>query len=402
MVAWELGGGLDHLDACTALALGLVNQGHEVDLVVKDLSLAEHALGEQAGDPRLRLWPAPVWLPALTGLPEPASHAELLFRAGYLDAGRLLGLVRAWRSLLQACAPALLLADHAPTALLAARGLPVLTGVYGSAFSVPPPQQPWPLFRDWEAVPAERIEAANRRVWMSCNHCLHALGDAPLPALSALYQCDEHLLLGWPELDPYTGLRSSEALLRWGCLPAKAPRAATAVAWRPGRQPRILGYLQAAYPGMTELLGVLRAGPGQAVVYLAGISSADADALSTACLQLHATPVDLGQGLREADLWLGHAGSGSTHAALSAGVPTVLLPMQAEQLLTARRVAATGAGRLLWPQEALANLGTAITGVAADVACRQAAQQLAARRSGDALPGVLARCAELLSAPTAR
>lgn len=402
MLAWELGGGLGHLTAAARLALALVDRGHQVDLVAKDLSLAEQALGARTGDRGLRLWQAPVWLPALAGLPEPASHAEMMFRAGYLDPGRLLGLVRGWRSLLNSGRPDLLLADHAPTALLAARGLPIKTALFGSAFSVPPARSPLPAFRDWENVPPERIAAADRRVLQTCNACLQTLGSPPLPTLHELYRTDDGLLLGWPELDPYRDARDSEALLPWGQFAATPAAGARPVRWHPVHRPRVLGYLQSNYPGLARLLEALRRGPGHTVVHLAGLSDTDAEALGNEHLQVEASALNLGDGLQQAEVWLGHGGSASTHEALGAGVPAVLLPMQAEQLLTARRVAAAGAGRFLWPEEAPSGIGEAIATVATGDGFRAAARALAARHAGDALPAVAARCEWLLSGSPVR
>ncbi|MFG5408062.1 hypothetical protein ABXN37_07975 [Piscinibacter sakaiensis] len=136
LLAWELGGGLGHAQALTALADALLRRGHAVDLAWKDLSVAGAVLGERLRHPRLRLWPAPVWTATLANMPEPANHAELLFRAG----------------------PALLVADHAPTALLAARGQPLRRLLFGNGFCIPPAEGPWPAFREWETpAPAPRL-----------------------------------------------------------------------------------------------------------------------------------------------------------------------------------------------------------------------------------------------------
>lgn len=51
--------------------------------------------------------------------------------------------------------------------------------------------------------------------------------------------------------------------------------------------------------------------------------------------------------LQQAALFVTHAGMGSVHDGLYCGVPLLLVPQQAEQTLTARRVAQLGAGLLL-------------------------------------------------------
>lgn len=400
MMAWELGGGLGHLRDLACLAQALLQRGHTVDLVVKDLSMAAAALGEAADAPGLRLWQAPVWLPRLTGLPEPASHAELLFHAGYLDAHGLGGLARAWRSLLTQCQPELLLADHAPTALLAARGLPLRTAVFGLAFALPPRRQPLPLLRDWEAPSPDRLAAAEQRALQSCNEVLDRLRVPPLSALHELYDTDEQLLTGWPELDPHLAWRDDPGPRHWGLLDGPTPSAPGRWTWPPTPGPRIVGYLQRSHPAIAAVLAALRTGPGHTVLHLAGCSREEAGGLSNVHLQVEPEPLDLPAMLADADLWLGQAGAGATHRVLRAGVPAVLLPLQLEQLLQARRVVALGAGVLLWPQEVAEGLRPAIQAVTGSAGFREAARTLAARHPGNGLASIVARC-EALAAQAA-
>lgn len=397
MIAWELGGGLGHLDPCCRLARALQQRGHRVELVVKDLSLTGRLLGDAVDAPGLRMWQAPVWLPSLAGLPDPVNHAELLFRAGYLDGPRLAGLARAWRSLLATSTPQVLVADHAPTALLAAHGLPLRKAVFGMAFALPPPCRPLPAFRDWEAASPQRLEAAEQRALTSCNHVLTEFGVPPLNALHELYDVDEQLLTGWPELDPHHAFRAGPGARHWGVIgePVSgngAPVGAGGDAWPAGAGPRIVGYLQREHPAWDTVLAHLRGGPGQSVLHLAGSSADEALALSGPRLRVEAEPLHLPSLLPGADLWIGQGGTGATHQALQAGVPAVLLPLQLEQLLQARRVVAIGAGVLLWPEEVAQGLPPAIAAVTGSPGFRQAARTLAARHPGDALPAIVARC----------
>jgi hypothetical protein len=53
----------------------------------------------------------------------PLNYADILLRFGYADSNDLLGLVVAWRELMRLTGFELVLADHAPTAILAARTL---------------------------------------------------------------------------------------------------------------------------------------------------------------------------------------------------------------------------------------------------------------------------------------
>ncbi|MCW5954722.1 MAG: hypothetical protein KIT69_20910, partial [Propionibacteriaceae bacterium] len=163
LLAWELGGGLGHSVPLAQIAAPLLAAGHRVDIALRDVSTARAAFGPVFQHPGLQIWQSPLFLAQLRGVPETVSYAELLFRAGFLDAGRLLGPVRAWRALFGAVAPDLLLVDHAPTALLAARGLGLRTAAIGTGFFVPPALTPIPAFREWEPVDPRRVAAAEER-----------------------------------------------------------------------------------------------------------------------------------------------------------------------------------------------------------------------------------------------
>ena len=202
LFTWEIGSGLGHTVPLAQVAEPLLARGHEVHFALRDLTSARVALGALADAPNVRLWQAPIWALKIQGLPEALSFAELLFRAGYLDAKRLRGLVQGWCSLLDAVRPDLLLADHSPTALLAARGRPLRRALIGGGFFQPPAVVPMPGFRDF-AVPPKRLADAERLAVMTCNEVLQARGQAPLTRLHELLDADELFLVTWPELDHY-------------------------------------------------------------------------------------------------------------------------------------------------------------------------------------------------------
>lgn len=394
LLAWELGGGLGHLVPLARLAEALLQRGHAVDLVLKDLSLAHEVLGPWSGSSSLTLWQAPCWLPAPGGLDDPASHAEILLRAGFVDGAGLSGLVRAWRQLYAACRPEVLIADHAPTALLAARGQGMRRCLFGNGFFVPPPGCPMPAFRDWQPVPLARLEAAESRVLDACNDALARCGGAPIDSVSMLFDVDEVFLIGWAELDHLAAWRAVAPPRSWGAVLMPHAGEPPSWHWPQAEGPRIVAYLQAAHPAIEAVLMTLRAGPGQTVLYLAGTTPERAAELATEHLHVVARPVDLRSVLKCADLML-VGGTGTAYQALAVGVPTVLLPMHAEQLLFARRVVSAGAGVLLWPGEVAAGLRPALRAVADGTGFRDAARSLAARHPGEALPSIVARCEEL-------
>ena len=398
VLAWELGGHLGHAMPLARLAKALHHRGHEVHLVWRDLSLASEVLGEGLGSPRLQLWQAPLWLAG--GPAAPATYAELLFAAGYAEPERLQGLAAGWRALLRRLQPAALVADHAPTALLAARGLPIQRVPFGSGFMVPPACSPLPLLRDWESVAQHRVEASEAQALAACNQVLAGWGEAPMPALCALFDAAETFLMGWPELDHAGAARDPTRQRHWGHLATEGK--GLGPAWPAADGPRILAYLRSSHPAIDAVLATLRSGPWSSLVCLPGCTPEQAAKLESPTLRVLPALLDQSALWPEAALYLSHANFSSCHGALAAGVPCVMLPEQVEQVWFARRLAATGAGAWLWPQEAATGLARALDAVLGSPGFRRSAAALAQRHAhqgpAQVLEALCDRCEELAAA----
>jgi MGT family glycosyltransferase len=133
---------------------------------------------------------------------------------------------------------------------------------------------------------------------------------------------------------------------------------------------------------------------------LAGLAGVDADVLVT--VGRHIDPADFGaqpdhvrverfvpqeEVLRETDLVVSHGGSGSLMGALAHGLPSVLLPLGADQPHNARRADELGVARALdaatvTPDEIRQN----VSDLLADDAAADRAREVAAEI--DRLPGV--------------
>jgi UDP:flavonoid glycosyltransferase YjiC (YdhE family) len=133
---------------------------------------------------------------------------------------------------------------------------------------------------------------------------------------------------------------------------------------------------------------------------LAGLADVHADVLVT--VGQHIDPADFGvqpdhvriarfvpqeQVLRDSDLVISHGGSGSLMGALAHGLPSVLLPLGADQPHNAQRAAELGVARTLDAATASpAEIGRAVSKLLADDTAADRARELAAEI--DALPGV--------------
>lgn len=391
LFAWELGGGLGHSIPLSQLSRPLLEAGHEVHVALRDLSTSHAAFGDLASHPRLRLWQAPIWTAGLRGLPETATYAELLFRAGFLDDRRLMGLVRGWRSLLELVRPDLLLVDHAPTALLASRGLGIPRVAIGTGFFLPPALAPIPAFREWESVDPGRVRQSEDRVIATANLVLAARGEAPIARLHQLVETDENFLLTWPELDHYGNRPATPTPHYWGPLPTADH--GIVPTWPAGDAPRVFAYLKSDYAAIEPALDALKAAPLRTVAYVAGLPKAVAQRHASARLVFAPGPVDMRAVCAEAEAVVCNAGSGTVCTVLKAGIPTALLPMHAEQLLFSRRVADTGAGVLVTEVEARQKLAKQVLRLVREPAFRAAARAVADRHAPDAHRDVAAEVA---------
>lgn len=391
LMAWELGGGMGHAARFAAFADGLSAHAQPY-IALRDLSQA----ASMAGDASLTLLQAPLWLPEARGLPEAANYAELLFRAGFLDPVRLKAVVCAWRSLFNLVKPDLLLLDHAPTALLAARGLPFKKALIGTGFFTPPPISPMPPFRIWEKTAPARLQQAESLALNSANHVLESMGAPTLGCLADLFEVDENFLTTWRELDHYP--QRPESTRYWG--PEAMLTSGVEALWPQGKDATVFTYLTADYPHLEAVLDVLKAAPVRTLAYISGLSPAARASLEAPNLRISAEPVRLDEARAQADLVVCHASSGTVSAVLQAGKPVVMFPLHAEQYLFALRVVETGAGVLLEPNVVLSKLPKVLQKLSGDCSQRQAAVLLAQKYAAQHMPGtinrIVARCAELL------
>ena len=332
-LCWELGGGLGHAGRLKMLAQALLARGHRVSLSLRDL-MHSHALLADLDVPKLQ---APVWLHQAVGLPSPpGSLAEILLHCGYLEPAALRGMVAGWRAMFELLRPDLVVADFAPTAILAARGMGLRSASVGNGFYSPPPGRPLPPLRD---APAGRLAASEAQVLRTANALL---AGRPLQHAAELLLGDLPLLCTWPELDHYA--RDEADAAHW-LGPNFLPDARGLVPpWPPGAGHKVFAYLKASHPSHAAVLQALVEEGCRTLVYMPEVAGGAPAPVASPLLRYSSGPVALSQALAEVDLCVSHAGEATLAQALLAGVPLLMLPSHAEQFMTARRVALSGAG----------------------------------------------------------
>jgi UDP:flavonoid glycosyltransferase YjiC (YdhE family) len=338
-MCWELGAGLGHIANLLPLAIELRRRGHRIEFIVSEVSAAEKGLPPQG----FIYAQAPIWRKS-TGLPMQISYAETLMGAGYLDGDGLSGLVKAWRRIYDWINPDLIIADYAPTAMLAARIDAIPTCMIGQGFLVPPKAAPIASFRTWETVDEGRLVASEMRVTSQINKVLAAFGATPLASLSHLFDVEDTFLITFPELDHY-GARP--AATYYG--PCASFDATAIPEWPGGSGPKIFAYVKGDYTHIEPLLNGLSKRKEAILISLQGGSDSLLEKFTTGNVRISRDLFAWDAVLESTDIVACHAGPASATTALLAGKPVMLMPMNAEQYLFGTKVETTGAGLSVAP-----------------------------------------------------
>jgi UDP:flavonoid glycosyltransferase YjiC (YdhE family) len=336
LLVWQLGGNLGHILPLLGLAKELRSRRHRVAFALEN---TRSAAGVLAGH-KFPFVQAPVLRSAAPSLPrEPASYPEMLFHFGFADPDALAGALRAWREIYRKVAPQLIVFDHAPTALLAARDIGIPRVVFGTGFASPPRLAPMPSIRPWQHIPLERLGASEQRALDTANSALRAINAPPLRFFHELFDVEENILATLPELDHY-GVRPN--VRYWG--PMFNNPDGGKPHWQEGPGKKLFIYIRPSSLAFRRLVDALQTMEVRALWFAPGLAADARATLETPSLRFVADPVDIQAAARSADMAVLHGGHGTTAAMLLAGVPALLLSENIEQFLLGRQVAALGAG----------------------------------------------------------
>ena len=177
LFTWECGAGLGHLTRYRQLIALLLERGYEVMFASKNLEAARTVYGEMP----VKLVQAPIHQRQPAEMIKPNSYVDVLINQGFEEPD-LKSRVKAWSELFETWRPAVVIADHSPTVLLAQRfhkHTPCIVG--GNGFSVPPVQRPFPPFDAQSPFSREElIQKEDNLLNTVVNPVLRDLGGEPL------------------------------------------------------------------------------------------------------------------------------------------------------------------------------------------------------------------------------
>jgi UDP:flavonoid glycosyltransferase YjiC (YdhE family) len=366
--AWELGAGYGHAKGCAALARALEANGHACAFMFRE----REAIATLAECGHYESFQAPV-APLGGGAATPLSFADILLACGYGDPSTLAGLVSGWRDLFTAWEPDLVVADSAPTALVAARLLGLKRVAFGNGFAIPPLLDPLPAFRHDRAIDPAELAASTARALANVNCVLAAQGAVPSASLAQQFETHEAFLCTFPELDHYdTRPRSAY----WG--PRFDLEGGDDARWPYGEGPRVLVSLRSVVPQLDALIDALVAQRCRVVAFIPGLEAARRARLRSAQRRVAERPVRLAPLLPSCDLVVSEGGDLAGGALMSA-VPQLLLPTHYEQSVTALRIEQLGGGLRLAPDSGPEDLAGALRQLLREPRFRAAARQYASR-----------------------
>ena len=332
LMIWEQGSGLGHMTSMLPIAKSLQAKGHQVSIALKDFSKSHQVFKNE----QFRFIACPAFSGRIKNhFAKSSTFANIIHNVGFGDYKILRTLVDVWRSNFEVFQPELIITDHSPVAMLAARSCGIKTAALGTGFSCPAACHPYPDWRPEEKNCQNQLLAEENFVLKNANKLLVETGVAPLEVLSDLYRQAGALLITYPELDPFPDRQNAHYL---GILPTVGGIEPN---WPEVNKPRVFAYLR-PIRGIETLLAALTTKKLSTIVRMPGAPRQLQ--VKFPSLAWEEEFVDLSAAASKSDFCIGHGTHMMTSRWLLSGKPVLMIPPYLEQYLTAKQVVGFGAG----------------------------------------------------------
>ncbi|TWT99064.1 glycosyltransferase [Neorhodopirellula pilleata] len=371
LITWELGGGLGHLLCLKPLIKRLQSCGLELFLTVRDVANAKDVYS----DTEITILQSPIHRSsALSPFRDARSFAELLLAEGFADRDDLYSRCLAWREIVARIDPDFILFDHAPTAILAVRGIDIRTATFGNGFFVPPLISPTPDLRPWLPPDPERTIQSEQIAVTHCNHVLSRFRSPTISGIGNLYAgIDEHFLTTFRELDHFSQRTNGRY---YGIPPAGV---GVPPCWPDGVGKRIFAYLQPS-PFTLELFKQIALLRMPSIVFAPGVSPDLVDYCRSNFpqIRIETEPVDLSAVSKQCDVVVHHGTHNTAATFLLAGIPALICPIHLEHRLTGMMIQELGAAHVVDPYDT-SKIINGLHQLLVSTAISQCAQEFASR-----------------------
>ena len=342
LFVWELGFGLGHIHPIKQYCHYL--QGHDIYVAARSLEFA-HILLEH----NVCLLQAPHFQGVVAEtIRSPLSFAHLLHNSGFESKDSLLGLVASWRTLYDLVEPDVVIFDHSPSALVAAKGYTFKKVLIGSGFLCPALTSPLGVFQKESTSEAQlsRVSIFESKKVRVINKVLSQSELEPIEKLSDIYSSvDSTLLTTYPELDHFP-CRNRERYIG-----VPKPQSGREPKWPLGKGKKIFVYTH-PFP-LLEFLLKLLAESGQAVVFYSSsvaLGVCEQFASSNICFESDSLSVE--RISNEADFAITNGNFNTAAQFALLGVPQVTIPLQMDQLIFSQRLNASKLANIADPGSA--------------------------------------------------
>lgn len=335
VLGWELGNGMGHIMPLRMMAEVLLQRGHKLSFVVRDVSAAQRAL---QGLP-VSWVQAPIVIYQPWELTRTDCYSQLLGNIGFGDKDKLMATVTGWRSLLSSLRPDAALLEFAPSAMVACRILGIPYALQGNGFFCPPPEREGFGIMQKRMPESDRLEE-DRALLETVNAVLAEYEGEKLDHISELYAASRDMILSsFRELDHFS--RPTSVPFHGVWVPDQPGRAV----WPEGGGKKVFAYLSAR-PGVDGVLNMLAKSGLPTLLFCAGLEPKFQKPFESKSCRFLDGLVDMKALAAEADLGVFHGNHSSTALFMLSGKPSLQIPLYMEQLLFARRVKEQGAGEL--------------------------------------------------------
>jgi hypothetical protein len=332
--AWEMGEGMGHIVPYLPLFESLQEQGHEVVLILKNLTHVESLIKKY----QVTCLQAPLRAnPIAKPIRVPCTYTHILHNNGFSDLESLAGMVKRWRALFDMLKPSLAIFDHSPSAVLASRGYDFKKIHMGTGFTIPPDVYPLPNLRTWLKLKPERLLREEDYVLGVMNRVLARFKAPPLARIGGLFSQGDRVLMTYEELDPYGPRPNEDYWGTWTTSIGEEPM------WPDVPGKRIFAYLK-PFPALPSLLALLNESKMPTLAYIPGLSRRMREKYASPALCFVDRPLNMERVAAECDLGILNGTHTTTANLLMAGKPTLHFPLYLEQHLTAQKVEELGAG----------------------------------------------------------